>query len=77
MMRMALTIALMLLVAIGFKALFTSPAERCLIAKAEVEVYESYMHDPEVYMTILDRRNLIESRVDEVKWCRHLTSNER
>ena len=51
----------------------SSPQERCLIAKAKIEVYEQgLMSSKQVYYNSYStRKRLIEARVEEIKWCDH------
>jgi len=52
-----------------------TPAQRCELARAKIEVYEKVMMDPERYLYNSDKKELIAARVEEIKWCEHLLSN--
>ena len=67
-----------LLVGLGMYVMqdFSTPHERCLVARAKIEAYESFQRDSKIYMTWGERHNLIVARVQEAKWCDHPLSRE-
>ena len=65
-----------LIIAVAMFIDVSTPLERCLIARAKIEVYEAALMDPEQYIGHRTRNYLIRARVQEIKWCDHPLSRE-